>query len=192
MRLERQMVVEAALELLNEVGMEGMTTRRLAQKLGVQGPALYWHFKNKQELLDDMGRTLLAGAYGPLEPGQDWTRWMMQGAREVRRRLLSYRDGARILAGFRPTKPMGRLSVAPWIAPLVNAGFSEVDAVWAMLTVGLFTFGWTMDEQAAQDRNFSPKISPDVGFEFGVETILLGLKARLAAKRAEPVDAASA
>ncbi len=180
------MVVQAALQLLNEVGMDGLTTRRLAQALGVQGPALYWHFKNKQELLDDMARSLLEGAYGPLEPGQDWTRWIVAGAREVSRRLLSYRDGARILAGFRPSKPMSRLTVAPWIAPLKNAGFSEQDALWAMLTIGLFTFGWTMDEQAAQDRNVpvSHKIDPDTGFEFGLQTILLGLKARLAAGHA--------
>ena len=51
-----------------------------------------------------------------------------------------------------------------------------------MLTVGLFTFGWTMDEQAASNRDppFDPKIDPDRGFEFGVGTIIAGLKARLA------------
>lgn len=182
MSLERQAVVQEALNLLNEVGVEGLTTRRLAKALGVQGPALYWHFKNKQELLDDMAQAIIRDAYGPISPGRDWAEWLAEGARRVRRAMLSYRDGARILAGFRPKTPMGRFDQAPWFESLSRAGFKETDALWAMLAVGLFTLGWTMDEQAAQDRNASPKsrAHADEGFEFGLQTVMLGLKARLA------------
>src|SRR5476649_1096513 len=89
MRLERQMVVRAALDLLNKVGMDGLTTRRLAEELGVQGPALYWHFKNKQELIDEMARALMADSFGPFTPGDDWSQWLADGARRMRRVLLS-------------------------------------------------------------------------------------------------------
>lgn len=41
-KLQREAVIRTALELLNDVGMEGLTTRRLAERLGVQQPALYW------------------------------------------------------------------------------------------------------------------------------------------------------
>ena len=51
-KLSRETVIRAALDLLNEVGVDGLSTRRLAERLGVQQPALYWHFKNKRELLD--------------------------------------------------------------------------------------------------------------------------------------------
>ena len=50
-KLSRETVIRAALDLLNEVGVDGLSTRRLAERLGVQQPALYWHFKNKRELL---------------------------------------------------------------------------------------------------------------------------------------------
>jgi len=50
--LERDLVVNTALKLLDEVGLDGLTLRKLAAELGVQAPALYWHFKNKQALLD--------------------------------------------------------------------------------------------------------------------------------------------
>src|SRR5215469_11778255 len=109
MRLERRMVVHAALQLLDEVGLERLTTRRLAEALGVQGPALYWHFKNKQELIDEMARALIARAYGPIQPGQFWADWLAEGARRLRQAMLSYKDGARLLAGFRPGKLQGRL-----------------------------------------------------------------------------------
>lgn len=188
MRLERPMVVRAALELLNEAGLDGLTTRRLADALGVQGPALYWHFKNKQELIDEMARALLADAFGPIRPGQDWAEWLRDGARRTRRAMLSYRDGARLLAGYRPTGPHGRVDPEAFFGPLRDAGFVMPDAAWAAITVFQFTFGFTMDEQAAMDRGppLEKRLDPDEGFEFGLGTIIAGLRAHLAAHADEP------
>ncbi len=183
MRLERSMVVEAALKLLDEAGLDGLTTRRLAEELGVQGPALYWHFKNKQELIDEMARALLADAIRPAAPGQDWAQWLSDGARRLRRNLLAHRDAARLLAGFRPSSAHGRLDPSVVFAPLIDAGFAMPDALWAILTVSRFTFGWAMDEQAAVGRPPppGPPLDPEHGFEFGLETIIAGLRARLKA-----------
>ena len=102
----------------------------------------------------------------------------------MRRVLLSYRDGAQLLAGHRPSGPHGRMDRALVFGPLLEAGFKLEDALWSTLTVGLFTFGWTMDEQAASNRNppFDPKFDPERGFEFGLSTIIAGLKAQLAAQ----------
>ncbi len=182
MRLGRQKVVNAALLLLNAVGLEGLTTRRLAEELGVQGPALYWHFKNKQELIDEMARALLTHSYGPMQPGQTWADWLTDGARRLRKAMLSYRDGARLMAGYRPGREQGRLDPEVMFGPLNAAGFSRIESFYAVLTVGQFTFGWTMDEQAAMERgrDAGPWLKPDEGFEFGLTTIIAGLKARLA------------
>ena len=192
MRLERPMVVRAALELLNEAGLDGLTTRRLADALGVQGPALYWHFKNKQELIDEMSRALLSESYGPLRPGQDWADWLIEGARRLRRSMLAYRDSARLIAGYRPTGPHGRMEPEAFFGPLREAGFAWPDAAWAAITTAQFTFGFTMDEQAAADRDPSPekRLDPDQGFEFGIQTIITGLKAHLAAHADMPAEPA--
>lgn len=50
-KLTREAVVTRALELADAEGIEAVTIRRLAQELGVTPMALYWHFKNKEELL---------------------------------------------------------------------------------------------------------------------------------------------
>ena len=52
--LDREHVVRVALRLLDEAGLDGLTLRRLAAELDVKAPALYWHFANKQDLLDHM------------------------------------------------------------------------------------------------------------------------------------------
>jgi AcrR family transcriptional regulator len=50
-RLTKAAVAERALRLGDEEGLEAVTIRRLAQELGVTPMALYWHFKNKDELM---------------------------------------------------------------------------------------------------------------------------------------------
>ena len=58
-RLDKSKVINSALELLNEVGIEGLTTRKLAQKLGVEQPTLYWHVVNYRALLDGLDVVVL-------------------------------------------------------------------------------------------------------------------------------------
>jgi TetR/AcrR family transcriptional regulator, tetracycline repressor protein len=54
-RLSKQVVVERALALGDAEGVEALTIRRLATELGVTPMALYWHFRNKDELLAALG-----------------------------------------------------------------------------------------------------------------------------------------
>ncbi len=208
MGLERSKVVAAALRLLDDEGLDGLTTRRLAKDLGVQGPALYWHFENKRALTDAMVYALLddALASAPLET--DWAMQLAAEGRRLRQALLSHRDGARLFAGYRPNAPEGRFIAGPPDEPgqetadaaeiranahlsdvlrlLLDAGFGDAQAFSAFLTINRFSFGWAMDEQAgmAQPSQYYPL--PDSGdrFEFGLSTIVYGLKAQLEASKA--------
>ena len=79
MPLQRETVVRAALHLLDEVGLDGLTVRRLATYLDIQNPTLYWHFTNKQELLNCMAELMISDAFAelqPLGPDQDWADWL--------------------------------------------------------------------------------------------------------------------
>ena len=74
--LDRARVADTALKLLNEVGLDGLTLRAIAKELDVKAPALYWHFKDKQALLDEMAtemfRRMIAGAAStPPTPGRN-------------------------------------------------------------------------------------------------------------------------
>ncbi len=61
MRLTRDQVVGVALDLLDEVGLDNLTMRRLAAALGVKNGATYWHFPSKQALLEAMADAMLGG-----------------------------------------------------------------------------------------------------------------------------------
>ena len=72
-------IARAALGLLDRTGLDGLTMRLVAAELGVRAPTLYWHVKNKQELLDAIANLLVARANLGLEPsapGQDWADWL--------------------------------------------------------------------------------------------------------------------
>jgi TetR/AcrR family transcriptional regulator, tetracycline repressor protein len=151
MRLDRELVVRTALRLLNEVGLEGLTLRRLARELDVKAPALYWHFKNKQELLDEMATTMLRDLLEKSESpdlNQPWAKWMAESARGLRRMLLGYRDGAKVFSGTYLTDDTLYEAQELALQKLTDAGFSLRDAVRGYSTVYSYTIGFTIEEQA--------------------------------------------
>jgi TetR/AcrR family transcriptional regulator, tetracycline repressor protein len=151
MRLDPELVVRTALRLLNEVGLEGLSLRRIAKELEVQAPALYWHFKSKQDLLDEMATTMLrdlAQASGPPDPAQPWTEWMAESGRSLRQMLLGYRDGARVFSGTYLTDDTLYEAMELALRKLTSAGFSLRDAVRGYHTLYSYTIGFTIEEQA--------------------------------------------
>lgn len=67
-RLSREAIVESALALADAEGLEAVTIRRLAQENGVTPMAMYWHFEDKEALLDGLADHLIASVRLP-EPG---------------------------------------------------------------------------------------------------------------------------
>src|SRR5215469_18405025 len=69
--LNRQAVVDAALELLGEAGVDGLSMRGLADRLGVKAASLYWHVRDKQQVLELLAEALLGRVRVPTRPA-DW------------------------------------------------------------------------------------------------------------------------
>jgi TetR/AcrR family tetracycline transcriptional repressor len=156
-RLNRDDVLRAALDLLNEIGIDALTTRKLAERLGVQSPTLYWHFKNKAALLDAMSQAVLLESRAREAPTrhEHWQDWLMADGRSFRRALLAYRDGARLHAGTRPGEAQ-RESIEARLRLLCAAGFEPGPATLLMMSVGRFVVGWVLEEQSAQAPEAPP------------------------------------
>lgn len=149
----RQLIVRAALDLLDEEGFDAMSLRHLARHLGMHAPGLYWYFESKQDLTDQMARAILEeglSSVGPLEPNQTWDEWLVDLAATARRALLARRDGARVVAG-------AYLLRANTISPIIetaleileSAGFDRVVAFGATMTLLRYATGIALDEQAS-------------------------------------------
>ncbi len=184
-RLTREIVVAEALDLLDEVGLDQVSTRALAQRLGVKQPSLYWHFNNKEALLAAMAMAAMAPhATLPLPlPSDDWREWFAQNTQSFRHTLLLRRDGARLHAGTRPTGVGLQRSKAK-VDFLVEAGLARRPAEMAMLAASRFTVGSVLEQQAADDVISNtepvvdePHVDHDEAFRSGLNLIIEGLAA---------------
>jgi TetR/AcrR family tetracycline transcriptional repressor len=176
--LERRTIVERALVLMDEVGMDGLSTRRLAAELGVKGPSLYWHFRNMQQLFDHMAEVLLETALpAPDAFPHDWQAWLADGARGIRRAALSHRDGARLLAASHPTGDSPVLDFAAMTGRLQSEGFRYKEAVATLMSVGRYARGWALYEQSTPAR----PVSADEAFEWGLQAMIAGVALKVPA-----------
>ncbi|MFT7722728.1 MAG: TetR/AcrR family transcriptional regulator C-terminal domain-containing protein [Roseateles sp.] len=156
-RLNRDDVLRAALALLNEVGIDALSTRKLAERLGVQSPTLYWHFKNKAALLDAMSAAVMleSRARDTPAPGERWQDWLLADGLSFRSALLACRDGARLHAGTRPGEAQ-RASIEARLGRLCAAGFAPGPATLLLMSVGRFVVGWVLEEQASRQPGAPP------------------------------------
>ena len=153
MAIERKKIVAEAIALLDEVGYDNLTTRRLAERLGVKQPALYWHFKNKRALFDAIDEAILAPHHAAVTPraGDDWRVFLVSYGESIRRALLAHRDGGRVHAGAPPSHDqLGQTDAQ--ITLLCGAGFSPLIAMQALLTINAFVLGSVIDQQADEEH----------------------------------------
>lgn len=151
MKVDREKVMRAGLALLNEVGLEQLTLRRLGGALNVQAATIYWHFKSKEELIDEMATTVLAEGAHHLVPSRrtaEWAVWVMAFGSGLRRTLLAYRDGARMISGTRLTNTEYMKTVESIASHLVDTGFSVRQTTVLLSTVYNYTLSFVMEEQA--------------------------------------------
>ena len=171
--LDRAAIVLAALKLLGEVGLDQLSTRRLAAELGVKGPSLYWHFRNMGELRDLMADAILSGVLPVVDDPAtvtDWRAWLADGARAIRTAALAHRDGARVLAAARPLERRTQRFPAN-VGRLQAEGFDETTAAAAFLVLSRYALGSSLGEQTAR-RPISDGV-----FEIGLKAMLDGLGA---------------
>lgn len=149
--LTKTAIVQEALGLLDEAGMDGLTVRALAARLEVAAPALYWHFASKQALLDEMATAVwrrVGDVMAGLPAGLPWREIMATYAATVRGALLGHRDGAKAFSGTTLTDPLVVRRQEHTFASLTGQGFTLPDAVRALLLVHDFTIGFCVEEQA--------------------------------------------
>lgn len=146
-------IIKAALEILDAEGLENVTLRHIAAKLNVQAPALYWHFKDKQDITDDMAQAILTNPKleSITEPPNinQWPQWLTDLMHCLRNSLISHRDGGRVVAGasFGRAHALEKILVKI-TRVLQKAGFDRLHASIAAATTIDYVWGFVIEEQA--------------------------------------------
>src|SRR5438132_11790194 len=94
--LTRDRLVEAALALINEEGLDGLSMRALADRLDVKAASLYWHVRDRRELLELLAESILE-TVRPTRGRSGWRTAVLDAGAALRERVRAQKDASRIL-----------------------------------------------------------------------------------------------
>lgn len=193
-RLSRDAILDAALSIIDEGGLDACTMRAVAAELGVEAMSLYWHVPGKEALLDGVVQRMLSSA--PEFVHHDHWRDELHGiAQALRGVLMLHPNAIPLLAG----RALGSYAaagavVATTLATLEEAGFERVTAIRASRTIYRYVIGYSLVESSVRSMpdGQAPPLnhegSPVLGdfadamandppadlFEYGLQTLLDG------------------
>jgi AcrR family transcriptional regulator len=194
--LSRRGIAEEALALVEEEGMEGLTTRKLARRLGVEGPSLYNHIANRDDLLDEITALIDERVEHALLDHDDWRVGLAEFARSYRRAFVVRPQLVATIA----SRPV-RADVALYAYDRAFAAFdgwgwdrrtaASVMAAIDFLVLGscIETFAAGFDRPPAEYEADYPHLAgalratagddvDDLGFELGLTALIAWLSAR--------------
>ena len=144
-RISREQIAVAA----NEVGLEGLTLKALADHLGVSIAALYHHVSSKDEVIRLAAELSALRLPRPEDRGQHWAEWLLEWARYIRDAFVhepalvgQYLDG-----GITAEVMIGNLDRIMGL--LLREGFSAIEAMTAFDAVSGFALGTALGELRA-------------------------------------------
>lgn len=146
--LSREQIVRAAMEILDEEGLDGLSMRRLGTKLDAGATSLYWHVAHKDELLELVVDEVLGEVYVP-EPGD--TSWRIAAsvvANGMRSALLRHTWVLGLL-GRHPTLGPNAMRLGERLVALfAAAGFTNIELSHATALLNSHAIGSATSEAA--------------------------------------------
>jgi AcrR family transcriptional regulator len=143
-RLTRQRVVAEALAVIAQDGVQALTMRSLAARLGVVPGAVYHHVRNKQQLQDLLLDGVLAEVEFDLDSSLGWTEQLKVLAHRLRRVLEAHPGVAGILKTRDPLGPHSLALAEAFLGPLQAAGFADREAGLAFFLLVDYTIGFAV------------------------------------------------
>jgi AcrR family transcriptional regulator len=143
-QLTRQRVVTEALAVIAQDGVQALTMRSLAARLGVVPGALYHHVGNKEQLQDLLLDGVLAEVDVHLDPSQPWTEQLKLLAHRLRQVLEDHPGVAAILKTRDPLGPHSLALAEAFLLPLRAAGFADREAGLAFSLLVDYTIGFAV------------------------------------------------
>ena len=198
-RLSRDAILDAALGIIDDGGLESCTMRAVAAELGVEAMSLYWHVPGKEALLDGVVQRMLSAA-PEIVHQPHWRDELYGIAQAMRAVLMQHPNAIPLLAG----RALGSYAAASdvvetAIATLEGAGFERAVAIRASRTVYRYVIGYSLVESSGRPKPNGPpppsipansEILADLAdamvadpssdlFEYGLQTMLDGLAVSL-------------
>lgn len=168
--LTRERLVEAALSLVNEEGLEGLSMRALADKLEVKAASLYWHVRDRRELLDMLAESILDSAQTPRRRG-GWRANVLATGAALGQVVAATKDADRILLEVPEAVRRSRL-FHDLVDQLQSAGLQPVEATDAALMVTTYVIAGRTPSQEDEVVGTSGEVA-SIAIDSGSRGVIL-------------------
>ncbi|MED4161445.1 TetR/AcrR family transcriptional regulator C-terminal domain-containing protein [Halalkalibacterium halodurans] len=188
-KIDQSLIIQASLALLEESNVKSFSIRKLADKLAVKGASLYWHVKNKDELLCLIADYLSQKVEypNPRLSCEVQLKVLFSHFRDV---LLTHKNSAYVFIETPPVHPNRVELISKVSELLVQFGLPEEKVFSAAWMLNNYVISFVTEEYRLEEVNDKPKESIDdlnlpfnlakfntqKEFDFGLEVILNGLK----------------
>jgi AcrR family transcriptional regulator len=146
--LDRQQIVRTAITIADREGLDALTMRRIAQQLGAGTMSLYWHVRDKDELIELM-RDEVAGDQ-TLQPSGDWRSDLARFARDTRGTFLRHPWLASVAFGTPPIGPNSLRQDELTMAAMNSLGVDLQTQGAVSAAVYFFVIGFALRELAQE------------------------------------------
>lgn len=137
--LNDRRIAEAALGLIDEQGLDGLSMRKLAQRLGAAPMSLYTHVADRQALLEAVAQLLLAEIEAPED--LDWRQTVRVIMRSTRAVGLRHPNAAPLLSRFAPRTVDALAFVEAGFRAFRRAGFDDVSTARCYRALAAYSLG---------------------------------------------------
>ena len=167
-KLTREVIIDAALELVDQSGPQGLSMRSLGQRLGVEAMSLYRHVHGKEDLLEGVVASLLADLAATMddELDQHWQAFLQKLAHTIRDIAVEHPKAFPLIATRHPAAPWLRPPlrsvevVNTFLRALIAQGFTDAQAVTAYRAFTSFLLGQLLLETTIRGAQFGPDDVP--------------------------------
>nr|WP_242700599.1 TetR/AcrR family transcriptional regulator C-terminal domain-containing protein [Enterococcus sp. DIV0212c] len=144
-KLSKEKIVQAAFQLLTEnPELEKLSMRKVAQKLGIQAPAIYWHVENKQALLQSMAEEI-ENHFIPPKSQKNWKETIYAYMDNYYELYQHYPCALEIEVHTIPSYPSRLRNLDAMLGVLKEAGFSIELSYMTITSLQHLLFGMLMD-----------------------------------------------
>jgi AcrR family transcriptional regulator len=141
--LTRERVLQAAIKLADQGGIESLSMRKLGQELGVEAMALYYHFANKDKVLDGIVDIVFSEIDLP-DSGGDWKTAMRQRAISLRDALARHRWAIGMMESRANPGPASLRHHDAMIGSLRAGGFDMAMAAHGYALLDSYVYGFAL------------------------------------------------
>lgn len=193
--LSESEIVEAALRVVRQDGVEKLSMRRLSRELGVSPMAPYYYVADKRELLDLVATAALTGVRKPPPESGPWQERLRELVDQIDDKLRKHPGLGDVLIEQMLGKQLDL--TAAMMEILFEAGFNDRNVLAAYATLHTYLFGRgrvnPRDRNALLDRALPEAVERATkhlsdlrgkySYDFGVDVLIAGLEAQLVRQR---------